>query len=203
MGSSQINQDKFVLDFYKHKRDGYFIEIGAYDGVTFSNTYVLEKDYGWTGILSEVIPSRFKDVLVNRPNCHNDNDAVYSKSNLKLTFDVAGMLSGISQHILAHKHEIKDIKTQITVNTITLTDLLIKYNAPAVIDYMSLDTEGSELEILKGLDFSRYTIGYIDVEHNYIQPMRNNIKSFLEMNGYKFLRENHFDDTYIHKGLVI
>ena len=205
MSNSQIGQDLDVLKFYNNKRDGYFIEIGAYDGVALSNTLVLERQYGWTGILSEVVPSRFHELLVNRPNCHNDNHAVYSRSGMKLTFDVANnsnMLSGISVHIDAHRSTVNANKSQITVDTISLTDLLLKYNAPQFIDYLSLDTEGSELEILKGFDFSHYTIGYIDVEHNYVEPRRGQIKSLLQQHGYVFHRQNNFDDTYIHSSLA-
>tara|TARA_R110000868_G_scaffold120055_1_gene318795 strand:+ start:20 stop:637 length:618 start_codon:yes stop_codon:yes gene_type:complete len=205
MSNSQIGQDTAVLAFYKQKRNGYFVEIGAYDGVALSNTLVLEKEYGWTGILSEVVPVRFKDLLNNRPNCHNDNNAVYSKSNLNLVFDVANnsnMLSGISKHIDAHKNTVNANKTQIKVNTISLTDLLDKYNAPSFIDYISLDTEGSELEILMGLDYARYTVGYFDIEHNHVEPRRSHIKSLLKSHGYIYLRENKFDDIYIHNSLA-
>jgi FkbM family methyltransferase len=67
------------------------------------------------------------------------------------------MLSGISSHINAHKHVVNKNKSQIIVETISLTDLLDLYKAPAFIEYLSLDTEGSELEILKGLDHTKYT----------------------------------------------
>ena len=81
--------------------------------------------------------------------------------------------------------------------TITLNDLLEQSNAPLYIDYLSLDTEGSELEILKSVDFSRYKFGIIDVEHNFVEPRRSQIRNLLESNGYKFNVENNFDDNYI------
>jgi len=201
MSNSQIGQDLDVLEYYKYKKNGYFVEIGAYDGIALSNTLVLEKTYGWTGILSEVVPSRFSELIVNRPHCHNDNNAVYSKSNLTLPFSVcndSNMLSGITTHIQAHKHVVNKNKSDINVNTISLTDLLDKYNAPSFIEYLSLDTEGSEIEILKGLDFNKYCFGYIDVEHNDVDIIRGQLKLLLESKGYKFLRKNHFDDTYVY-----
>jgi len=200
MSNSQIGQDLDVLEYYKYKQNGYFVEIGAYDGIALSNTLVLEKKYGWTGILSEAVPSRFSELIVNRPDCHNDNNAVFSKSNMSLSFSVcndSNMLSGITSHIQAHKHVVNKNKTDIIVNTISLTDLLDKYNAPSFIEYLSLDTEGSEIEILKGLDFNKYCFGYIDVEHNDVAIIRGQLKLLLESKGYKFLRKNHFDDTYV------
>ncbi len=69
------------------------------------------------------------------------------------------------------------------------------------IDYLSLDTEGSELEILKSVDLTKYTFGIIDVEHNYIEPRRTQIRELLESHGYEYIRANKFDDCYKHKSL--
>ena len=79
--------------------------------------------------------------------------------------------------------------------------MLIKCNAPRFIDYLSLDTEGSEYEILKALDFDKYTIGLIDVEHNFVEPRRSQIKELLISKGYVYLRENHADDMYRHSSI--
>ena len=119
-------------------------------------------------------------------------------------FDIANnsdLLSGISEHIDHHKKSVDDNKTQIIVNTITLNDLLEKYNSPAFIDYLSLDTEGSELEILKSVNFKMYTFGLIDVEHNFIEPRRSQIRQLLTCNGYVYLRENQWDDCYKHNSM--
>jgi hypothetical protein len=87
------------------------------------------------------------------------------------------------------------------VKTLTLTDLLDKAKAPSFIDYLSLDTEGSEFEILRATDFSRYTFGLIDVEHNFVEPRRTEIRNLLLSHGYVYLRENQFDDSYKHSSL--
>jgi len=83
------------------------------------------------------------------------------------------------------------------MTTNTLNNILNKYNAPTTIDYMSLDTEGSELEILKGLDLDKYKIRYINIEHNHIEPRRSEMRKLLESKGYTYYRENEFDDDYI------
>jgi len=67
--------------------------------------------------------------------------------------------------------------------------------------YLSLDTEGSELEILKSVDFQKYIFGLIDVEHNYVEPRRSQIKNLLTSNGYIYIRENRWDDCYKHQSM--
>jgi hypothetical protein len=115
-----------------------------------------------------------------------------------VTFDIAqyDLLSGITNNIDCHKNVVDKKKTQITVQTISLTDLLDNYNAPTFIDYLSLDTEGSEYEILKTFDFNKYKFGLIDVEHNYVEPRRTEIRKLLIDNNYTYIRENKFDDCY-------
>jgi FkbM family methyltransferase len=204
MSKSQLEQDLRVLKFYKNKREGFFVEIGASDGINLSNTYLLEKSYNWKGICVEPIPRDFLQLKMNRPNSMCCDNAVYNISGLVLEFDISiehNLLSGISTHIDRHKQVVDKNKTTINVNTVSLVDLLDKYNAPKFIEYLSLDTEGSEYEILRSLDFNKYTFGLIDVEHNYIEPRRSQIKKLLTENGYVYLGENKWDDAYKHNSL--
>jgi len=205
MSYSQLNQDLEVLKFYNNKIGGFFIEIGASDGIELSNTYLLEKKYNWTGICVEPIPNRFKLLCKNRPNSVCCDNAVYKKSGKSVIFDIANnydLLSGISSRIDSHhKIEVECNKTQIIVKTISFNDLLEKYKAPLFIEYLSLDTEGSELEILKSVNLKKYIFGLIDVEHNYMEPRRTQIRELLTSNGYEFIRENQWDDCYKHKSL--
>lgn len=197
---SQIGQDIEVLNFYKNIRNGFFIEIGASDGINLSNTYLLETEYNWKGICVEPLPNKINILKINRPNSICIEKAVYNESNLSLKFDIANncdLLSGISDNINRHKEIVDQNKTIIYVETISLNDILEQNNAPNFINYMSLDTEGSELEILKSCNFNKYKFGLIDVEHNYVQPIRTEIRNLLEKNGYKFIRENQFDDCYM------
>ena len=206
MNYSQIGQDLEVLKFYNNKKDGFFIEIGASDGIELSNTYLLEKKYNWKGICVEPIPRRFNLLCKNRPNSLCYDYAVYNKSNTQVVFDIANnydLLSGISSNIDCHTRAVNSNKTQIIKNTISLNDLLELSNAPLFIDYLSLDTEGSELEILKSVDLQKYTFGLIDVERNYVEPRRTQIRNLLTSNGYDYIRENHFDDSYKHKSILL
>jgi len=204
MSFSQIGQDLKVLDFYNKKENGFFIEIGASDGIELSNTYLLETKYKWKGICCEAIPDRFEKLVLNRPNSICFNEAVYNESGLTLRFDIANnydLFSGISNYIDHHKFKVDVNKTTIKVQTISLIDLLKKANAPSFIEYMSLDTEGTELEIIKNFDFEKYTFGLIDVEHNFIEPRRTQIKNLLLSKGYIYKGENNWDDMYKHNSV--
>lgn len=88
--------------------------------------------------------------------------------------------------------------TKYTVNTISLNDLLKKYNAPKTIDYLSIDTEGSEYEILSAFDFNEFSISVITVEHNYT-PARAALHELLTKAGYvrKCEEFSKFDDWYV------
>ena len=193
-----------VLKFYNNKEGGFFVDIGANDGIEFSNTFLLERKYEWKGICAEPNPEVFKLLVKNRPNSLCCDAAIYSLSYKNLLFDVANnydLMSGLSDHLDVHKEYVNRDKKQIIVKTLTLTDLLDKAKAPSFIDYLSLDTEGSEFEILRATDFSRYTFGLIDVEHNFVEPRRTEIRNLLLSHGYVYLRENQFDDSYKHSSV--
>jgi len=190
---SQLGQDVQVLKRYQ---TGFFVDIGAHDGISLSNTYLLEQ-HGWKGICVEPIPEIYERLCKHRTAicC---NEAMYHTSNLEVTFDVAKetMLSGISEYIDHHKETVDKNKTTIKVRTISMNDLLEKHNAPSFIEYLSLDTEGSEYEILKTVDFQKYSFGWIDVEHNFVEPRRSMIRELLTSNGYEFVKQNEWDDCY-------
>ena len=204
MSYSQLGQDLDVLKIFNYKKRGHFIEIGANDGITLSNTYLLETQYNWKGICVEPIPDKFKLLCKNRPNSFCSDKAVFRESNKTVSFDIANscdLFSGISECIDIHAERVNANKTQITVQTITFNDLLEQFNAPPFIDYLSLDTEGTELEILKSVNFQKYTFGVIDVEHNYVEPRRTQIKELLTSNDYEYIKENQWDDSYKHKSV--
>jgi FkbM family methyltransferase len=201
---SQLKQDIEVIEFYNYKKNGYFIEIGANDGIEFSNTYLLEKDYDWKGICVEPLPDVFNKLKINRPNSICINKAVFNQSNKILNFTISNshsLLSGLTDYIVHHKNTVFKDYQNIEVESITLNDILNDANAPNFIEYMSLDTEGTELEILKSVDHNKYKFGIIHVEHNYVEPIRSQIRELLESNNYLYVRECYFDDVYQLKDL--
>ncbi|WP_246695275.1 FkbM family methyltransferase [Methylobacterium sp. P1-11] len=152
------------------KNGGFFVEFGATNGVKNSNTWLLEKKFGWKGVLAEPNPIWHSDLAINRI-VFIERDCVYSKSGDSIEFiltnDTDPELSGIAKFSDAdHFAEIRSRGQRIEVNTISLDDLLNKYNAPSVIDYLSMDTEGSELEILSSYSF-RHRFRAISVENNH------------------------------------
>lgn len=203
---SQLKQDIVALIISNYKTNGYFVEFGACDGVHFSNTLMLEKNYNWTGILAEPSKIYHNDLVKNRSSLI-DFRAVYSASKKILTFKEASQsdLSGIIDHFQEDNHYDKRLLgNEYQVETISLNDLLAEHNAPNTIDYLSLDTEGSEFEILKFFDFSKYSINFISVEHNFVIDQRLSINQLLENNGFVKILEKYssFDDWYINKSLL-
>ncbi len=197
--TSQLKQDIIALIVNNFKRNGFFVEFGATDGFSLSNTYLLEKSFDWTGILCEPGKSWHSDLKNNR-NCIIDNRCVHSSSGTFLEFHNSfnGELSTLKSFINSDRHNnFRKNGISYLVETVTLSELLKFHNAPAEIDFLSIDTEGSEYEILKSFDFSQYRFNFICVEHNYTNN-RELIFNLLSSNGYKRIL-NHvsqWDDWY-------
>ena len=198
--TSQFYQDLFVLSNLDYKRGGFFVEMGACDGVDISNTLVLEKYFGWDGILVE--PSKFyhKNLRKNR-SCNIDLRCVYKISGEKIVFNSTKnpSISTIDSFSSLDRFKLDRYGGEkYSVETVSLNDLLKYHNAPKVIDYLSLDTEGSEFEILKHFNFDDYNIKVITVEHNYTTN-RELIYNLLKSKNYKrVLKEySRCDDFYI------
>jgi hypothetical protein len=199
---SQNYQDVFALYETDYKKDGYFVEFGATDGVSISNTLLLQEKYGWTGILAEPNPYWHEALKKNR-SCHISTDCVYSETGKEIEFIASNApdLSSIKDLAAKDEHEaVRNEGQTILVPTISLVDLLDKYEAPEEIDYLSIDTEGSEYVILKHFfdNPKKYSIKTITVEHNYLPEDRECIYALLIQNGYarKFPEFSRCDDFY-------
>lgn len=197
---SQLGQDFLALLSGGVSKPGFFVEFGAADGVSLSNSYLLEKEFGWKGILCE--PSRsWHDELKKNRSCAVDTRCVYSRTGEKINFseNYIGELSGITEFTGDdHRGLIDRTTSSYEVETISLIDLLKHYNAPQHIDFMSVDTEGSEFEILNAFDFSQYSIGAIAVEHNYTST-RQKVMELLLSKGYRqvYPELSDFDDWFV------
>ena len=190
---SQLFQEIFVLNKLNFKKKGFFVEFGACDGIYYSNTFLLEKKYKWEGILAEPNNIWKHNLLLNR-SCKISHDCVSNETGKKIDFYEQEDL-GLSGTIRKEKF----LKTY-KVRTISLNDLLHKYQAPKNFDYLSIDTEGTEYEILKSLDFSKFKPKVITCEHNF-NDNRNLIKEFLFGKGYEIFagQNTKFDDWYFDK----
>lgn len=199
MYRSQGGQDKWVETVTGSKRNGTFIEVGAYDGLVSSNTYYLEYSLGWTGICVEAGPSEFAQLAANRPNTKNVNMAVMPYTGF---CEFENMVVGSGEMVPCD----------------TLTNILRSVDAPALIDYMSLDIEGCEVGALESVDWDLYKFGLITVEHNlYAQGphQKDEIFKILSSVGYERLVDNApcldttpgwymqpYEDWYVLKGYL-
>jgi FkbM family methyltransferase len=197
----QLFQDLWALWETNNKREGYFIEFGVADGVFLSNTYFLEKEMGWSGIIAEANPAFTQSIRKNR-SCYVSEKCVFSRSGEQIGFlpTQCAEFSRIASIVPDDGHERRGARraSEIVVPSISLNDLLIEAKAPRDIDYMSVDTEGSELEILAAFDFDRWNIRLISVEHNRTAA-REKIFSLLASHGYtrKWPELSFFDDWYV------
>lgn len=197
---SQLSQDIFVLDYLNFKKNGFFVEFGAANGLDLSNTYMLEKQYNWTGIIAEPGIVWHESIAIHR-NCNFSKLCVWESTGDELDFDETSIpeLSTFSKYVSHDNHKRKS-SNRYKVKTISLNDLLSKYDAPKTIDYISIDTEGSEFQILKKFDFDKYEVKIFTIEHNYTKH-RAKIFQLMTAKGYIRVYENlsRFDDWYIKK----
>ena len=197
---AQFRQDIFALAESGFKREGYFVEFGGTDGVTGSNSYLLETQFGWKGVIAEPAARFHADLVANR-SCHCDFRAVWSQTGEILDFKEAKIGAISTLKFFESKDQYRRYRKQgkvYPVETVSLLDLLIQAQAPEEIDYISLDTEGSELAILRAFDFSRFRFNAITVEHNF-GPNRSAIRKCLEEAGYRQVHQDisGVDDWFV------
>ena len=164
-----------------------------------NEAFLLEKEFGWKGILCEPGKSWHGKLSTNR-SCKIDRRCVFSSSGKSIPFmEVSeGELSTISSFAESDSWgEVRKNSLQYNVETITLEDLLFENNAPKKINYLSVDTEGSEYEILKDFNFNKWEIDFISVEHNFT-PNRDKLHRLFTSFGYsrKFTSISNWDDWY-------
>jgi hypothetical protein len=188
---SQIGQDRWVAEkVFPDVKNGYFLDVGSADGFFDSNTWALERR-GWTGICVDPFPTN-----MGGRTCQVFREPVDSVAGRKVTFRQAGEIGGITDYLGRWKADAGHAAS-VEMTTTTLADVLQRAHAPAFIHYMSLDIEGAELEALRGFPFDRYTLGAIDVEHNYEEPKRSEIEQLLNSKGYTRSRTWMQDDFYL------
>lgn len=182
---SQLGQDVFAYLASGRKKNGFFVEFGAGDGVALSNTVMLERLHGWTGILAEPLPDYHASIRHER-RATLEKDCVWSSTGETLDFVNAGYLSTIEDYRFSDLHgQSRASGVSLSVTTVSLWDLLERHRAPRTIDFLSIDTEGSEFEILNAFPFgTKYAIRAIACEHNYT-PARDAIQRLLASHGYR------------------
>ncbi|HNP52607.1 MAG TPA: FkbM family methyltransferase [Nitrosomonas nitrosa] len=195
---SQLGQDIWVLEKTGYKRNGYFVEFGATDGVLLSNTWLLEKEFGWHGICAEPNPKFYAKLKENR-QCTVSDQYIAGETGKQVEFILADAYGSSLENANVDAHSDKRAAYRAagqiaTLTTISLDSFLQQHDAPREIDYLSIDTEGSELEILQAFPFDQWHIKLLTVEHNFTQQ-RASIRNLLERYGYR-CTERQWDDWY-------
>lgn len=197
---SQKKQDRWVIfKILPLKRSGFFVDLAAADGITHSNSYALEKLFNWSGICIEPNPG-FYEVLKKERKCIVDNSVVNDKSeDVDFRIDngqLGGIIAEDTDNNLRVRGENLPNANTISRRTVQLEAVLDLYKAPEVIDYLSLDVEGSEERVLRNFDFNKYIFLCITIERP--TPKLNEI---LLNNGYLFVKVYQNDTFYIHSSL--
>ncbi|MDA7814883.1 FkbM family methyltransferase [Pontimonas sp.] len=183
-------------------RNGYYVEIGANNGVAQSNTLALELYYGWRGILIEPVRTTYEELLLNRSKRRNQliraacvsfqfvgQSLQIARSNLMSS--AIGLESDIVDPIQHAKSGLRFLNTMEAtvaieieeVPAVTMSSILYSAKAPKRIQLLSLDTEGSEIEVLKGIDFAAFRFEWILTECRDIEKM----KAYLTPLGYSLV----------------
>jgi len=190
-----LGNDRWIVEYvFPGLRGGYFIEAGATNGLNGSATYHLEHRLGWRGLCVEVIPHQFAQISKFR-SCQVDNRALWKESGQTLRFSHFPERSGRSGLTDLNVHAPK-LRAQGTaeeileVQSITLADLLVDHRAPQTIDYICLDVEGAEPEILGAFDFhAHHTIRAMSIEGHACDEIMKNA-------GYRPVQNPFTDVTF-------
>jgi FkbM family methyltransferase len=204
----QHKQDEFLeKNIFKGFKNGFFVDIGAHDGVSINNTLYFEKGNNWTGINFEPIPEIYNRLIVNRPKCKNYNYAISEKEGISKFIHAVGypeMISGLSDHYDQRHHNRLQFemghyggkKEILNVETRRL-DTIFEENNISHIHFMSIDVEGAEFSVIKSINFDKVFIDVILFENNY-EDTSIPIIVYLISKGYYIFRKNQ-DIYMIHK----
>jgi FkbM family methyltransferase len=187
---SQDKQDEILnTNIFKGFRNGVVVDVGAWDGVCFSNSFFFEKECGWKSINIEPLEDRFNQLVINRPSSINLNIAVHSVDGEADFLSISGntsMLSGIKanydpRHITRIENELNELHNEskiVRVHTKRL-DTIFREQDIKHVNYLSIDVEGSEMDVIRSIDFNRVFIDVIGFENNYpdkTQPIIDYLK---------------------------
>ena len=195
---SQAGQDKVIKNhFFPNKKNGFFLEIGAYDGIEGSNCFHFEKFLNWNGIAFE--PSKVQyEKLKNNRNCKILNKAM---SNSIVEVDFVEVIEGLTQmsgikneNYTAEKIIKKNGQSKTEISKIITTTFDQEVSIDQEIDYLSIDIEGGELSVLETIDFEKYTIKVVSVENNL--PDKFNFNSFFISKNFSFFDRVGQDEIF-------
>lgn len=201
---SQYNEDIRLLEFFNSKKEGFYVEVGAYDGITLSNSYLFEK-IGWKGILVEAIPDIAKLAEKNRPLSIIEQCACVAPDEQgTIEFEVLVGGEGMSSRKIINKKIIDSTKsslTKIQVPAKTL-DNILEGNNVKEIDFITIDVEGFELQVLKGFSIAKWKPLIVILESNSLFP-DDRILRFMFSNNYRYLQSTGVNVWFIYDKIII
>ena len=187
---AEMYQAILIWEFFGFATEGFFAEVGAYDSKTLSVTWLLER-VGWRGILVEPLPDKSEALRKERPNSKVYDVAVSSEEKTgEADFYVKGALSSLERNI---KDDRTVYDSVIRVKVVTLDSLLEESKVPKL-DFVSIDTEGTEHDVLRGFDIKKYEPPLILVE-DVVYTLR--VHHYLRRMGYRLLRRTGFNNWYV------
>ena len=202
---AQFGEDEYILDLFEKNFKGKFLDVGCYHPTRHNNTYLMYKN-GWSGMNIDLNPLTIELFNFMRPRDININIGISDSENEKKLFfidelNTQNTLDENQLNFLKNHHNIKDHEIiEKKIRTKCLDKILDEYKF-FDIDFMNLDIEGHELNVLKTIDFEKIKIKYLCIEmieHNQ-KSIENNekIKSLLNQNNYKLIK--NFNYNYIFK----
>ena len=198
---SQSGQDKIIKNyFFKDKKHGFFVEIGAFDGIMGSNCFHFEKFLNWEGIAFEPSNTQFEKLKLNR-KCHLINKAIATEEKevefLEVEEGYTQMSGILNEKYISEETIKKDPRSKTKKIIITTTTFDKNIPADKEIDYLSLDIEGGEMELLDSIDFKKYNIKVISVENN--SPEKLNFKEFFDKKNFNYFDRVGQDEIFYNK----
>jgi FkbM family methyltransferase len=198
---SQYGQDEFLDTFlFKNFKDGFYVDIGAYDGITFSNTHRFNIFHNWSGINIEPLPAVFKKLKQNRNSDINLNIAITDKKGTQNFIEsnedmLSGLSSGMKSEHIDRINKSEKSKKIYDVKTDLLKNILEDYNVSSI-NLLSIDVEGNELSVIRSIDFKKIFIDVIIFESNdYSKDNTLKIKKILNKNNFFEFKSG--GDTYM------
>jgi FkbM family methyltransferase len=189
---NDTRNDQWIVEHvFPGKRNGYFVEAGASNGREASSCYVLEEEFGWTGICVEPNEVFFEQLVRNRPASICANVCLAGHAG-KVSYvegtaaTVNPYLGGITANLERIKHgggEVVRKGKRVERQAMTLEELLVRHAAPSTIDYAAFDIEGSEFEVLEGFPFERYIFLALSLECD--GSIWEPVSRLLGSNGYR------------------
>lgn len=179
---SQLFQDLFALQTVLQKRNGYFVEVGVGDGIAHSNTRLLEAEWGWRGLLIEPNFALWENIQNSRKATLVKCAASESRGELIFHRVATAELSFVGNNV-PNDNLHRAILESCVAPTKTLDEILDEHHAPRELDYLSIDVEGHELEVLRGFDVQRWRPRAITIEYNSDSDRAEAIKALLP--GYR------------------